>query len=112
MSEIIILPPKLDSFRAWKPALFLRHKRAGVAQPIRALYLNGSRPMRVLHSVCRKMKSRRASERRRSSELSDSDTKDLIRLQRTVNVMKGEKRASNAQFFWDEANTDQAKDVP
>ena len=69
-----------------------------------------TQPITVIKDISRKMKSRRASERRRSSELSDSDTKDLIRLQRTVNVMKGEKRASNAQFFWDEFapnNTDQ-----
>ena len=73
-----------------------------------------TQPITVIKDISRKMKSRRASERRRSSELSDSDTKDLIRLQRTVNVMKGEKRSSNAQFFWDDLvpNSDQAKDAP
>ena len=74
-----------------------------------------TQPITVIKDISRKMKSRRASERRRSSEMSDSDTKDLIRLQRTVNVMKGEKRASNAQFFWDDfvpKNSDQAKDAP
>jgi len=74
-----------------------------------------TQPITVIKEISRKMKSRRASERRRSSDLSDSDTKDLIRLQRTVNVMKGEKRASNAQFFWDDfvpKNSDQAKEAP
>merc|ERR1712183_674510 len=74
-----------------------------------------TQPITVIKEISRKMKSRRASERRRSSELSDSETKDLIRLQRTVNVMKGEKRASNAQFFWDDfvpKNSEQGKDAP
>ena len=74
-----------------------------------------TQPITVIKDISRKMKSRRASERRRSSELSDSDTKDLIRLQRTVNVMKGERRASNAQFFWDEfipQNNEQGKEPP
>ena len=74
-----------------------------------------TKPITAIKDISRKMKSRRASERRRSSELSDGDTKDLIRLQRTVNVMKGEKRASNAQFFWDDLvpkNTDHNKEAP
>ena len=45
----------------------------------------------------------------RSSELSDSETKaalDLLRLQKTVDAMKGERRPStNAKFFWDEVNS-------
>ena len=74
-----------------------------------------TQPITVIKEISRKMKSRRASERRRSSDLSDSDTKDLIRLQRTVNVMKGERKASNAQFFWDDLvprNSDPTKDAP
>ena len=45
----------------------------------------------------------------RSSELSDSETKaalDLLRLQKTVDAMKGERRPStNAKFFWDDVNS-------
>ena len=72
-------------------------------------------PITAIKDVSRKMKSRRASERRRSSELSDSDTKDLIRLQRTVNVMKASKPTNTAKFFWDELvpqDNNQTKDAP
>ena len=49
----------------------------------------------------------------RSSELSDSETKaavDLLRLQKTVDLMKGgggnsTRRKSSAQFFWDDVKT-------
>ena len=48
----------------------------------------------------------------RSSELSDSETKaalDLLRLQKTVDAMKGERRPStNAKFFWDDVNSNPA----
>ena len=70
---------------------------------------NCTQPITVIKDISRKIKSRRSSERRRSSELSDSDAKDLIRLQRTVNVMKGERRKSSGEkFFWDE----QTKEAP
>ena len=72
-----------------------------------------TQPITVIKDISKKSKSRRASERRRSSELSDSETKDLIRLQRTVNLMKGERRSSNEKFFWDEyvpKDNNQSKD--
>ena len=61
-----------------------------------------TQPITAIKDISRKIKSRRGSERRRSSELSDSEAKDLIRLQRSVNVMKGGKKSSGDKFFWDE----------
>ena len=50
-----------------------------------------TKPITVIKDISKKIKARRASERRRSSEFSDSDAKaaiDLLRMKKTVETMK------------------------
>ena len=63
-------------------------------------------PIAIVESAW-KHKTRRASTRRRSSEVSESDAKavlDRLRMEKAVNVMK-KKNVENPKFFWDDVKT-------